>query len=275
MCHGATPPRDVAVPAAKRVQGKMTLFSAGSGNSWRRLVAAFALLLGAAPGAMAAKGVLSPGAQCTQAIQVAAQGSGVPNALMAAIGMVETGRQDPSTGGWSPWPWSINAEGRGMLFGSKAEAIAAVRAMQADGVRSIDVGCMQVNLMHHPDAFATLEDAFDPRRNAHYAGLFLSQLYRRSGDWMVAAGWYHSTTSTLAAEYVRKVTAMMPNRGILIPGLRTGSRVTVVLQDLAPQVGRDGIIVPSMRLTESGLVPLNGAPRPTTRLIQSSNRYGG
>jgi len=252
----------------------MTLLPAGSGTSWRRLVAISALAFGFVSSA-AAKGTLSPGAQCAQAIQVAARGSGVPHALMAAIGIVETGRQDPSTGTWHPWPWSINAEGKGMLFGSKAEAIAAVRALQAEGVRSIDVGCMQVNLMHHPDAFATLEDAFDPQRNAHYAGRFLSQLHRRSGDWMVAAGLYHSSTTTLAAEYVRKVTAMMPNKGLLVPGLRTGSRVTVVLQDLAPQVGRDGIIVPSMRLTESGLVPLSGGPRPATRLVQSGNRYGG
>src|SRR3954451_5425840 len=129
----------------------MTLIFAGSGKSWRRFAAAFTLALGATSGAAAAKGVPPPGAQCSQAIKVAAQGSGVPHPLMAAIGMVETGRQDPSTGTWSPWPWSINAEGKGMLFSSKAEAIAAVRALQAEGVRSIDVGCMQVNLMHHPD----------------------------------------------------------------------------------------------------------------------------
>ena len=30
------------------------------------------------------------------------------------------------------------------------------------GVRLMDVGCMQVNLQMHPDAFPSLDAAFDP-----------------------------------------------------------------------------------------------------------------
>ena len=75
----------------------------------------------------------------------------VPPQLLAAIGRVESGRRDPVTGVWGAWPWTINAEGSGSYFDTKAEAIQAVQALQARGVRSIDVGCMQVNLMHHPD----------------------------------------------------------------------------------------------------------------------------
>ena len=62
--------------------------------------------------------------------------------------------------------------GRGHFYDSKAEAVAAVRAMQARGIQSIDVGCGQINLMHHPDAFANLELAFDPQANATYAARF-------------------------------------------------------------------------------------------------------
>ena len=51
-----------------------------------------------------------------------------------------------------------------------------MRAVQAQGVRSIDIGCMQVNLMHHPNAFATLDAAFDPLANALYAARFLTEL---------------------------------------------------------------------------------------------------
>ena len=46
---------------------------------------------------------------------------------------------------------------------TRQQAVAAVQALQARGVRSIDVGCLQVNLMYHPIAFASLDDAFDPR----------------------------------------------------------------------------------------------------------------
>ena len=44
----------------------------------------------------------------------------------------------------------MNAEGVGTYYPSKAAAIAAVEALQARGVQSADVGCMQVNLLHHP-----------------------------------------------------------------------------------------------------------------------------
>jgi len=69
-------------------------------------------------------------------------------------------------------------------------AIATVRALQASGVRSIDVGCMQVNLMYHPSAFASLDEAFDPGANAQYAARFLNALYRASGSWVQATAAY-------------------------------------------------------------------------------------
>jgi hypothetical protein len=68
-----------------------------------------------------------------------------------------------------PWPWAIDADGVGQFFATKAQAVAAVAALQAQGVHSIDVGCMQVNLMHHPDAFMSLDQAFDPTANTAFA----------------------------------------------------------------------------------------------------------
>ena len=71
------------------------------------------------------------------------------------------------------------AEGQGRYLSSKLEAINEVRELQARGIRNIDVGCMQVNLYHHPDAFFSLEQAFDPAANVTYAAQFLRSLYRR------------------------------------------------------------------------------------------------
>lgn len=167
------------------------------------LILAFAVFGNAGEARMRPASALS----CEEAIEAAAHVNGIPARLMAAMGLVETGRRDVTTGAWHPWPWTINAAGSGYFFNSKSEAISAVLALQANGVRSIDVGCMQVNLMHHPEAFATLDNAFDPKRNASYAGQFLNQLFRRSGDWMIAAGWYHSTTLDLAAEYGMRILA--------------------------------------------------------------------
>ena len=109
----------------------------------------------------------------------------------------------------------MNAEGQGFFYESKAEAVAAVRAMQAQGVRSIDVGCMQINLMYHPDAFPSLETAFDPQANAAYAARFLKELFAQTGDWPKAAAAYHSATPELGADYQRKVMAVWPEESRL------------------------------------------------------------
>jgi hypothetical protein len=152
---------------------------------------------------------LSPGLQCRQAIQAAETAAGIPDRLMAAIGRVESGRRE-ADGSINPWPWSINVEGQDHIFDSKAEAVAAVQALQTRGVRSIDVGCMQINLMYHPDAFATLNDAFDPVVNARYAASFLVQLHHQTGSWQTATAWYHSATPQLGSDYQRKVMAVWP-----------------------------------------------------------------
>src|SRR5262249_45242860 len=138
-----------------------------------------------------------PGQLCRSAIQAAERGSGIPAHLLAAIGRVESGRRDPASGDFHPWPWTVNAEGGGFFYDTKAQAVTAVRGMQARGIRSIDVGCMQVNLMHHPDAFPSLEAAFEPQVNAAYAARFLHGLYEQSGDWTKATALYHSATPEL------------------------------------------------------------------------------
>jgi len=155
--------------------------------------------------ATAAQGLL-----CRSAVAAAERGNGIPAQLLAAISRVESGRRDPLTGVMNPWPWSVNAEGQGSFYDTKAEAVAAVRAMQARGVQSIDVGCGQINLMHHPNAFANLETAFDPQANADYAARFLKELFAQSGDWSKAAGLYHSATPELGEEYRQKVLAVWP-----------------------------------------------------------------
>ncbi len=133
----------------------------------------------------------APFAQCRAAIAAAEHSSGVPDRLMQSIGIMESGRRD-GAGAASAWPWTINHEGIGAFFATKAEAVAAVAKLQSQGVRSIDVGCMQVNLMHHGSAFSSLEEAFDPGANARYAGQFLNQLLARTGSWPGATAGYHT-----------------------------------------------------------------------------------
>ena len=147
----------------------------------------------------------SPHAACEAAIAVAERAHRIPDKLMPAISRVESGRFDPIARRVRAWPWTINVEGVGSYFDTKDQVIATVRALQARGIRSIDVGCMQVNLMHHPTAFPTLDDAFDPPANARYAAQFLTALRARTGDWNLAAANYHSADPDRGEDYQRRV----------------------------------------------------------------------
>lgn len=160
---------------------------------------------------------------CARAIQAAERAEALPASLLGAIGAVESGRIDPGTGRVGAWPWTINVEGTGQYFPTKELAIAAVTAARAQGRRSIDVGCLQVNLMHHPAAFATLDDAFDPRANAAYAAGFLRRLFGQTRDWTLAAAAYHSQTPGVADDYRRRVVARWTGAPMPDP-LRSGIR---------------------------------------------------
>lgn len=126
--------------------------------------------------------------------------------LLTTISSVETGRWDATKRHNVAWPWTVNSQGKGTFYKSKAEAIEAVKKLQAKGIKSIDVGCMQINLYYHPDAFANLEEAFDPQKNVEYSAKFLKNLYvSRGNDWIKAAMAYHSSAPEKAQRYKKKI----------------------------------------------------------------------
>ena len=159
---------------------------------------------GPAPGRHEAVPAGTPFDLCEHAI-AQARLTPIPTALLESIARVESGRLDPATGRVRPWPWTINVGGAGRFFAEKAEAVAAVQAVQAGGIKSVDVGCMQINLLHHQAAFANLDAAFDPPTNAAYAARFLRSLYTQTGEWTLATAWYHSQTHELGEAYQRRV----------------------------------------------------------------------
>ena len=184
----------------------------------------------------AARGEAAGFAACRAAIRAASLAAGLPRGLLAAVAAVESGR--PAAGGaraglrpvalrvpprrappagWQAWPWTINADGVGQFFATKAQAIAAVTALQASGVRSIDVGCLQVNLQQHPRAFRSLADAFNPRVNARYAAGFLNRLFAQMHDWPEAVAAYHSRTKALGHPYRQRVFARLRAGGGTVP----------------------------------------------------------
>lgn len=180
----------------------------------RLTLATFSALLGWAAAAVAAiPPNLPTQAVCAAEVSQAERSYGIPSQLLDAIALVESGRYDPESKATLAWPWTVMAEGEGRYFPTKAEAVAEVRKLQARGVRNIDVGCMQVNLMYHGQAFASLEDAFEPATNVGYAARFLKGLYGSTNHWPTAASYYHSQTPELAAKYRAKLMAVWNGGG--------------------------------------------------------------
>ncbi|MEL6235165.1 MAG: hypothetical protein AAFR46_12230, partial [Pseudomonadota bacterium] len=144
------------------------------------------------------------------ALQVAGE-TEVPLDVLRAITRTETGRR--LAGRFTPWPWTINMEGKGVWFDSRAEAIAYAQKAFDRGARSFDMGCFQVNYRWHGQHFPDLATMMDPLASARYAARFLTELYADSGDWDLAAGHYHSRLPKFANRYrarFRELKARLP-----------------------------------------------------------------
>lgn len=140
-----------------------------------------------------------PSLICDQVAIFASQKTGVPLSVLKAISLTETGHK--RGGRLRPWPWTINMEGKGFWFDSREEARAYVDKAFARGARSFDIGCFQINYRWHGEAFASIDQMFDPVANALYAARLLGQLHAETGSWGKAAGAYHSRTEKFAERY--------------------------------------------------------------------------
>lgn len=142
---------------------------------------------------------------CAQAIDSAEADARLPGELLTAISRVESGRWNAQDKALFAWPWTVTNGPDGQYFPSKDAALAHVRKLQARGIRNIDVGCMQINLRYHPDAFEDLESALDPETNARYAAKLLKSLHGAHKSWGEAIRHYHSATVKFNRPYHDKV----------------------------------------------------------------------
>jgi len=155
--------------------------------------------------------------QCQQAIERAANTTGVPSALLLCIARVESGRS--TTQGLQPWPWALNVEGTSKYFTSKQEALAYVNECLAQGMTNIDVGILQLNFKWHSQGFTNLEAMLDPHLNTLYAARFLKRLRLQHGSWAKAVATYHSSQPHRGQAYITKVAAHLTFK--LQPTLKT------------------------------------------------------
>jgi hypothetical protein len=134
----------------------------------------------------------------------------IPKHLLRSISTIETGRWHNKAELYFPWPWAVNQSGKSYYFNNKQEAISSVRDMLETGQTNIDIGCMQINLHHHPSAFLNLNQAFEPKDNIEYAANFLVNHYKKSQNWKKAVAAYHSL-SLNGDDYAMKVFKIWSN----------------------------------------------------------------
>jgi len=175
---------------------------------------------------------------CDVAIQYQERRLGIPKGLLSAISLAESGRWNEANGATIAWPWTVTTGGKGYFLPNRMDAIAYVKSLQADGVENIDVGCLQINLKYHPDAFVSIAQAFDANANATYAANFLAERFALSKSWIKAAGDYHSTTPALNKSYRKRVAKLWNNR----PQSAPKKRVVVTKRPLTT--------LPNMSLTK-------------------------
>lgn len=123
---------------------------------------------------------------------------GMPRGLMSAIVKHESlGR-----------PNTLNVDGKALYFSSAAEAARAIQEM-AKTSYEIDVGCSQITIRWHGQAFRDIGALLDARANISYAAWHLAALKDRFGSWQKATERYHSFQSERGRSYACKVMHVM------------------------------------------------------------------
>lgn len=171
-----------------------------AGRALAFVVATAAMVLAASP----AHGGRTADA-CADAARRLEDAEGIPRGLVQAVALAESGRWLDDLRLTRPWPWTVTAGPDSFFFPSKEAALLKVRELTAQGRTNIDVGCMQINLGWHGDAFASLEEALDPATNVAYGARFLKDLRLRTRSWARATARYHSSSPDRGEAYRAKV----------------------------------------------------------------------
>lgn len=196
----------------------------------------------------------SPSALCDQAAQVASQETGVPLAVLQALTRAETGRGGQN--GLEPWPWAVNQAGQGYWFETAQEAEQFVEAQLEFGYSNLDVGCFQLNHRWHSEGFHSLSSMFQPQENALYAAQYIAEKYQETGDWVLAAGAYHSGTVEHAEKYATRFEQILTDLGdgvAVPPGV---IRLAELAEAPAPRINRFPLLMAGDAVGSRGsLVP--------------------
>lgn len=133
----------------------------------------------------------------------------MPAGILYSVGLAETGRKG------SLQPNALNIAGKPVFAQSAAEAVRLAEAARRDGIKLVDLGCMQINRHFHGSEFSSLDAMLDPHENVDYAARFLAKLHSRHETWSMAVARYHAGPDNDPAQkqYVCRVIANLAATG--------------------------------------------------------------
>jgi Transglycosylase SLT domain len=115
----------------------------------------------------------------------------IPAAVLYGVALTESGLKLKS-GRIRPWPWTLNVRGIPKRYATRKAAYRGLLTFFKRGIRSIDIGLMQVNWRYHRRKLRSPWQALDPLYNVKTAANILIEQYRKTGHWAKAIGRYHS-----------------------------------------------------------------------------------
>jgi soluble lytic murein transglycosylase-like protein len=131
---------------------------------------------------------------CEREMMRAATTHDVPVSVLYAVALTETGQR----GGLNAY--AMNVAGQPVFNSDLRQALSVFSKAHENGIKLIDVGCMQINHHFHGRKFGSIEDMFDPHRNVDYAAIFLKRLRMQEGSWTAAVARYHAGPNNAPAQ---------------------------------------------------------------------------
>ena len=140
--------------------------------------------------------------KCAESINKIENKYNIPNKLLRAISLTESGRTIDKK--FVAWPWSVNVSGKPYYFKDKASTLLFLQK-KVKYQKNIDIGCMQINFKYHNEQFRDLNTMLDPINNIDWAAKYLKKLYKRYKSWNIAISRYHSSNPERMKKYLEKV----------------------------------------------------------------------
>jgi Transglycosylase SLT domain len=103
-----------------------------------------------------------------------------------------------------PWPWTLNAYGRGYRFATRVAAYEGLMQLRRGGKSLIDIGPMQVNWHYFNRRLISEYQALEPYHNLRVGASILHDLFKAERNWVVAVGKYHSPGNAVRASKYRQ-----------------------------------------------------------------------